>query len=114
MMAIDYLSRVFLNTDAFVEENRGWLYDRYAGTFILVFKADLFHSLASFAELGENVAAQARAVDPAPGFDEVLAPGDIETRTRQERGRDGIPIAEDIWQTLVQAGALVGVDDIDA
>ena len=46
---------------------------------------------------------------PAPGVDEVLMPGDLEQRTRVARSRDGIPIEDDVWKTLVNTAELVGV-----
>ena len=48
-------------------------------------------------------------LEPAPGFEEVLVPGDPEARTRAMRRRDGIPIEDDVWQMVVDAGTLVGV-----
>ena len=50
-----------------------------------------------------------RAIPPAPGFEEVLAPGDMEARTRATRRQDGIPIAADIWESFVEAAASVNV-----
>jgi LDH2 family malate/lactate/ureidoglycolate dehydrogenase len=41
-----------------------------------------------------------RAIPPAPGFDEVLAPGDPEVRARARRERDGVPIEPALWRTL--------------
>ncbi|MCL4535448.1 MAG: Ldh family oxidoreductase [Bacteroidetes bacterium] len=36
-----------------------------------------------------------KGVPPAPGFDEVMVPGEPELRTRQQRLREGIPLADD-------------------
>jgi len=46
---------------------------------------------------------------PAPGFEEVLVPGDPELRTRAVRKREGIPIPDDLWQQLVDLAALPGI-----
>ena len=53
-----------------------------------------------------------RAIPPAPGFDEVLMPGDPEVRTRAIRQRDGIPIAEDIWQSVTETATSLECDII--
>ena len=50
-----------------------------------------------------------RAIPPAPGFDEVLMPGDPEVRTRAIRQREGIPIAEDVWQSVIETATGLGV-----
>ena len=47
---------------------------------------------------------------PAQGFREVLAPGDLEDRKRRERIKEGVPLAVEIWESIVEAGKLVGVE----
>ena len=112
MLAIDYLGRIFVGSDAFIDEQRGGQYDRYAGTFMVVFKADLFQSFAEYGGTADDMGRRVRAIPPAPGFDEVLVPGDLEERARQTRRRDGIPIEDDIWETIVQAAASVGIENL--
>jgi len=53
-----------------------------------------------FAAVLEGLLAELRAIPPAPGFDEVLVPGDPEDRARAERERSGIPIEPALWGTL--------------
>ena len=112
MTAVEYLGRIFLRSTDFREPGRGWIYDAYSGTCMIVFRADLFHALEGVTSLAEEFAQDLRSSQPAPGFDEVLTPGDVEVRSRRERGRDGIPIEEDVWQTLIEAAQLVGIDDL--
>jgi LDH2 family malate/lactate/ureidoglycolate dehydrogenase len=50
-----------------------------------------------------------RALPPAPGFSEVLVPGDIESRTRGKRLRDGIPIPDDIWKAAADLAISLGI-----
>ena len=45
---------------------------------------------------------------PAPGFAEVLVPGDSEQRTRTARSRDGIPLPSAVWLALHDTAAAVG------
>ena len=50
-----------------------------------------------------------KAIPPAPGFDEVLLPGEPEQRTQAERERDGIPLPPTLWTTLGELSAELGV-----
>ena len=67
---------------------------------MIVLRADLFQPLADFARRSDALKRQVNAVPPADGFDEVLAPGDLEARARETRSRDGIPIPTEVWRTL--------------
>ena len=42
-----------------------------------------------------------KSCPPAPGFEEVLVPGEFEHRNRQDRLANGISISEQIWSDLV-------------
>jgi LDH2 family malate/lactate/ureidoglycolate dehydrogenase len=53
-----------------------------------------------FAGVMAGLLDELRAIPPAPGFDEVLAPGDPERRTRARRERDGVPVEPALWRTL--------------
>jgi ureidoglycolate dehydrogenase (NAD+) len=50
-----------------------------------------------------------RAIPPAPGFEEVLVPGDPEDRARVERERSGVPIEPALWRTLQELSREMGV-----
>ena len=51
-----------------------------------------------------------KASRTAPGFDEILVPGELEARTSRVRERDGIPIDEGTWSQLVETADGLGVD----
>ena len=108
MLMVEYLGRIFSGADGYADQRRGGIVRHEGGTMIAI-KADLFQPLDQFAARSGDMAQRTRAVPPAPGFAEVLVPGDPEARTRAIRRRDGIPIEEDVWQMVVEAGALVGV-----
>jgi ureidoglycolate dehydrogenase (NAD+) len=55
-----------------------------------------------FAAVLGGLLGELRAIPPAPGFDEVLAPGDPEDRARAERERSGVPIEPALWGTLCE------------
>lgn len=46
-----------------------------------------------------------RAMEPAPGFDRVLIPGERGRACRAARLRDGVPIADAVWETLQRLAA---------
>ncbi len=46
----------------------------------------------------------------AAGFDEILAPGEPEIRTRQQRTRDGIPVDDGAWGKIVDTASRYGLD----
>jgi uncharacterized oxidoreductase len=48
---------------------------------------------------------------PAAGTPEVLVPGEVEAHTRAERLKDGVPLPDDVWATIVAAARSVGIND---
>ena len=109
MMAVEFLGRIFTGSDNYVEAERAGPIMRHQGVTMIAFKADLFRLFAEYAGQAEEMQRRVRAIPPAPGFKEVLAPGDMEHRTRVARRRDGIPIAGDVWQSVLQTADLLGV-----
>jgi len=110
MLANEYLGRLLTGADSRVVEGRGTPVMRHQGVTMMAFRADLFQPLADFTAGADALGRQMRAVPPAPGFDEVLVPGDLEHRARTARTRDGIPVADDIWKTLTDVAGRLGVD----
>ena len=81
-----------------------------SGIFIFAVDAAVFRPLADYKKAMAVTVGRIKAVPPAPGFDEVLMPGEPETRARVKRERDGIPVPEDTWQAVIQVGAELGVN----
>jgi uncharacterized oxidoreductase len=52
-----------------------------------------------------------KASKPAAGVDEVLIPGDPETRMRAERTANGVPLPDDTWSAIVKTAREVGVSE---
>ena len=109
MMAAEFLGRIFARADDYVEADRAGPILRHQGVTMIVFKADLFQPLADYARRADEMERRVRAVPPAPGFREVLVPGDPEIRTRAARRRDGIPIADDIWRSIIEVATSLDV-----
>jgi ureidoglycolate dehydrogenase (NAD+) len=63
-----------------------------------------------FAGSVDRLAGQLKATPPAPGFDEVLLPGEPEDRAEARHRRDGVPIPEELRRELVALGAAYGIE----
>ena len=109
MMAAEVLGRVLSGSDAFAEADRGGAVMRHQGVAMMVFRADLFQPFADYGRRMDELQRRVRAVPPAPGFKEVLIPGDPEARARVVRQRDGIPVAADVWESLTDLAAALDV-----
>jgi hydroxycarboxylate dehydrogenase B len=79
-----------------------------SGIFIFAMNADLFRAKPDYAHALAERLGQIKGVPPAPGFKEVLVPGEPEARTRLQREKEGIPIPEDTWQAVIAAARTVG------
>ena len=110
MMAAEFLGRIFTGSDAFADPRRGGPTMRRQGVTLIVFRADLFLALDDYASRADELERKTREIPPAPGFTEVLVPGDPERRTRATRERDGIPIEEDVWHSIVECASSLGVE----
>ena len=55
-----------------------------------------------------------KASPPAKAGESVLAPGDIERRTRAARLAGGVPLDDKTWQDLIDAARSVGIDEARA
>ena len=80
---------------------------------MIVLRADLFRPFEEYARTAEDMGSRVRNTPPAPGFEEVLVPGDPEVKTRATRERDGIPIADDVWQTICDLAETRSTTDAD-
>ena len=110
MMMVEYLGRIFAGANAYADDRRAGVVHRNEGGTMIAIKADLFQSMDDYTASAVAMAERTRQVPPAPGFEEVLVPGDPEARTRAIRRRDGIPIQDDVWQMVVEAATMVGVE----
>ena len=78
------------------------------GAFCLAINPAVFRSIDGFQASVESLVERVKSVPPAPGFEEVLLPGEPEARTRAER-EGAISLAPVTWQAVVEAGARLGV-----
>lgn len=100
MMAAEYLGRILSGSDAYADPGRGGPIMRHQGVTMIVLRTDLFQSPEQYAQTAQEMKERVHAVPPAPGFKEVLVPGDLEARTRTRRQQEGIPLDSETWQAL--------------
>jgi uncharacterized oxidoreductase len=73
------------------------------GVFFLVLNVAAFRPLADFEHDTGFLAGRVKTIAPAPGYDEVLLPGEPEERTYQARLEQGIAVDDATWTLLVEA-----------
>jgi LDH2 family malate/lactate/ureidoglycolate dehydrogenase len=70
----------------------------------------VFRANRDYVRAGEAFLDELKTVPPAPGFEEVMIPGEPETRSERERSVSGIPVAEEIWRSIQAAARSVSID----
>jgi LDH2 family malate/lactate/ureidoglycolate dehydrogenase len=80
------------------------------GVFIIVLKIDQFASLEEFYRRVDRLIRTIKASPKAPGFSEILIPGEPEIRSEEERSEAGIPVPEAAWRSLAAYCAKYGLD----
>lgn len=79
------------------------------GHFFLAFRPDLFMEMDEFQRRMDETMAAVRQVPPAPGFNQVFVPGDVEALKEAENRRLGIPIAPGTAREFAELAARYGV-----
>ena len=67
----------------------------------------------AMAESVEATKAHIRTSRTAPGFDEVLLPGEPEHRAARERAGTGIPVDATTWHEIREAAAKLGITEAE-
>jgi LDH2 family malate/lactate/ureidoglycolate dehydrogenase len=79
-----------------------------SGAFFVAIEPTVFGPFDRWAEALRRLSTRVRGVPVAPGFSEVLLPGEPEARARTARAH-GLAIPPATWDTIVAAGRAVGV-----
>ena len=79
------------------------------GVLFMVLALDAFGAVDEFLEESSAFCEQVISTPPAPGFADVMLPGDPERRMAARRQAEGIPIDETTWSQLIQAARDLGV-----
>ena len=79
------------------------------GVLFVLLNIDAFRPMAEFFADGSQIADWIKSTRPAPGFEEVLLPGEPEARSAQTRQENGIPLDDNTWSQIVRAALKLGV-----
>lgn len=110
MLACEVLGRLLSGSDSYAEPVLGGDGMKHQGVTFMLFRTDLFQPIAGFTSAMTAFQDEVRAIPPADGFDEVVVPGDLEARARADRRANGIPLPDDVWDSLVETAASLDVD----
>jgi hydroxycarboxylate dehydrogenase B len=82
------------------------------GVLLIALDVEQFTDRVRFYEQVRELVAYIKACPPAPGFEEVLVPGETEFREAQQRRRSGITIDENIWQKFSALANQLGATNL--
>jgi LDH2 family malate/lactate/ureidoglycolate dehydrogenase len=106
---VELLGRVMSGADDFAEGERGGAVYGRSGALVLAIDPGIFRERDAFVRGVDETLGRVRAVPPAPGFDEVMIPGDPESRTRAQRARDGVYVEDATVEAIRTSGLSLGV-----
>jgi uncharacterized oxidoreductase len=106
-LVVDILAGILTGAGSSQDMTSGWLAN---GVFMTALKIDNFAPLNEFEERVAKLTKAIKNTPKAEGFEEILIPGEPETRERERRLKNGIPISDMAWQPLVEACKQYGLD----
>lgn len=106
----ELLGRVLTGADRCQEESLGGELYTKTGSVFIVIDPTIFRPFEDFVSAADDFINKIKETPPAPGFKEVLVPGEPEYRTRGARITDGISLPESSWQTLQGIANKYGVE----
>lgn len=78
------------------------------GVLLIALNVGRFTPLEEYHKEVDDFIAFVKSSPTAEGFDEILVPGEIEVRVREERMKTGIFIEDETWQQIVEWGSKLG------
>jgi len=82
------------------------------GLFLQAFAVEEFQPLDHFLEKVDELVSFIKSTKPAPGFSEILLPGETARRTEAKQLKEGMEIDEATWAQLTQLATELGVKDL--
>ncbi len=104
-LMMDYLGGILTTTGFPMQANFRW----GNGVLFMALNIEAFQPLNDFLSEGEILANAMKSTPARKGFDEVLLPGEPEQRMTAHRLQTGIPIDDNTWQQMVEAGKAVSI-----
>ena len=79
------------------------------GVFILVINPAAFTTLDLFRKQVDDFAAYIKSSPTAPGFKEILTPGEVEVREERRRRVEGVFVEDETWRQITEVAQTYGV-----
>jgi LDH2 family malate/lactate/ureidoglycolate dehydrogenase len=83
--------------------------DRAGCFFVLAMSPSAFVQGSEFDAYVESLAERLTSIPPAKGFSRVMLPGEPEALTREDRQKNGTPVAERTWEQINEVAQDLGV-----
>lgn len=80
------------------------------GLAFLVIDPSAFLPMEELLPLVGKIRSYVKSSHPAPGFEEVLMPGEPEFQKVEKRRREGIPVDDRIWETVLRCARSLGIE----
>lgn len=80
------------------------------GAFMVVIDIEKFTPIAEFSERVDALVNHVKTSPTAPGFSEILVPGELEAREKKKRLREGIFVGDETWNQISAITEKLGVD----
>ncbi len=112
-VAAELLSQALTGAETLAEANLGGPFYARSGSLFLALDPGLFRPREEYGRRVDATIDRIKAIPPAPGFTEVLLPGEPELQARRKRQAEGIPVAEATWEAIRGVSAPLGVN-VDA
>jgi LDH2 family malate/lactate/ureidoglycolate dehydrogenase len=79
------------------------------GVFLQAFDVEEFQPLGEFCKKVDELVTFAKSRKPAPGFNEIILPGEMSRRRAEQHRKEGVEIDKEDWAKLLKCGADLGV-----
>ncbi len=83
--------------------------ERGSCLFVCCIDPGTFRATEDFAETIDSIAARLKSQKPSEGFDEILLPGEPESRSRTDRTEKGVPLPDATWDAIATVAHDLGV-----
>ena len=85
--------------------------ERMGGTYFQAIDVNVFQPLDVYQGAVNTFLDGIRSIPPAPGFSEVLVPGDPERQAEEKQSREGIELPDTVWKLILEHGEKYGVHE---
>lgn len=81
------------------------------GVLFMLIDVEAFRPFAEYQQDSTELVSRVKGAKPAPGFEEVLLPGEPEQRTLTQRSASGLSLDDATWAHLTDAATQFGIGD---